>query len=344
MEINGYSKRARKHAEFLIRRMDSQYPDLRGQIRELGAVAAVEMTLGITIRIVDRVTPGCSVAGSSNASTRTVSIICSAGSGMPFTVLHEVAHIEGADDDDFQQALSDAPKSSRRDVEEDACEAFAAQFLLPDDRLEPVLSCHGLTARGLVEMYSALPNASREACSVAMAHRLASPGYVALISLNGSLIFAARSGDVFPLARGSSQVESDLAPLFKGDKSTLRTRGVLCFPRGSSTDLHYMDACVDGNTIAVVAVVDSPDWKVLHQPDRIKFADKMLSGYCLDCSIEFESSSRCSECGDALHGDCGRCGCIAPPTLGQRVCTKCYISQPSRMYANADANECLECE
>lgn len=343
MEVSAFSRRARHNAGILVDRLDLKYPNLRSQIRQVGAVEAVGTVMGIDVDVTETVADGCTVAGSSDPGRRSLTIVRASPARMAFTVLHEVGHIEGYDDNDFQQALADSPKNARRDVEEDACEAFAASFVLPSDHVDAILDSYRLTASGVVALHEQLPEASWEACAVAAAHRLNSPGYVVLVNADGTLQFAARSGDAFPIRRGSRQSGSDLNPLLS-NLPALRAPGHLLFPGGSKTDRMYIDAVRVGDRVVAVAVTDSPDWPVLHQPDTTTFHDKVLHGWCPDCSQPFTATSRCLECGFPRHEDCGRCECMSTPVSGERQCAVCNYVLPGHLFTDPSSNVCQDCE
>lgn len=341
MDIGAHSRIANTAAQSLLVRLEAEHPGFASFVLTHGARPAAEELLGITVHVVESAGRGCSVAGSSDAAARTVTVTRASPERMRFTALHEVAHVEGADDDEFQQILLDSALT-RRDVEEDACEAFAAALLLPDDRVDAVLDDLRRTAKGLVGLIDAMPQVSREACAVAVAHRLDSPGYVALVEASGELRFAARSGDVLPLRRGSEQGDSDLRQVSQGAKS-YRGPGQLCFPNGSKTNRLNLDVERRGELIYVVAVTDTPDWPHLHQPDRSSATDNHLEGWCVHCSVDFTSTRRCPMCGDAIHATCGLCSsCGSALVQGERMCLTCFLIKPPRCFPDPLVDICEE--
>src|SRR6478609_2875039 len=203
MDTSAWGRRARAHAAMLTTALDAQAPTFSQVLAERGAQIAITDLLNIPVFVSKSASPGCSVAGSCDLTARTITVVRASSGRMRFTALHELAHLLGDLDGDFQDALASAPQT-KRDDEEDACEAFAARLLLPDSAIDPVLAAHGLNARGFIALTEAT-TASREASAVALAHRMEAPGYVALIDEDLNLRFAARSGDAFPLARGSAQ-------------------------------------------------------------------------------------------------------------------------------------------
>lgn len=342
MDVSGYSRRAREHAHLLLSYVSEKYPDFRSELSKSGALQAVESVLGIKVHIVESVGAECSVAGSSDVRTRSISVVRASTERMAFTALHEVAHVEGEDAAQYQQALWN-DMSRNRDIEEDACESFAASILLPEKTVDSVLGEHGRTAAGVKALWMAAPEASLEACAVATAQRLRSPGHVLITKGAGRLVFAARSGDEYPLRRNIDQAESDLRPLYRG-ANYLRDRGSLSYAGGSQTSTYFLDALRDGDLVIAVAVTDHPDWKVLHTPAPERYEDKMIEGYCANCATSFFSGVRCEDCTSPRHDDCGSCDCGSRPSRGALTCGNCRLEQPAHLFSqDPDCRVCDDC-
>jgi len=329
VDVSAWGRRAREHARLLTTTLDASSPHFREALAHDGARQAIGDILNINVLTAEAAPEGCSVAGSCDRATRTITVVTAAVARMRFTVLHELAHLLGDDHGEFQDALY-AVGPTKRAVEEDACEAFAASMLLSDGVVDPALEDHGRTARGLMQLES-VTDASREACAVAVAQRLTAPGYVALVKDDGTLSFAARSGDVLPIARGSDQRGSVVDAVLKGQPS-LRDRGSLRFRGGTLADEMYVDVVRDGALVYIVATVDSPDWDVLHQLDTSDLSARLIDCWCEECGTEFKSPSRCEVCGEPLHDVCGRCSCEVRPLRGERTCSECFQRKPGRCF------------
>ena len=338
MDISAYNRRTRQHAELLLaafRRRDA------GVLESLtgtagGDVAPLLEVLGMKVRVIENPAPGCSVAGSSDHRTQTVSIVRASRGRMRFTALHEAGHLLGHDDDAFQDALYAHAKTSDRQVEEDACDAFAAMLLLPDVHVDETLTRHGLTARGLADLITT-GRASTEACAVAVAQRLASPGYVVVVDGDGRTRFAARSGDTLPIRRGADQTASDLRAVI-GAAAPLRDRGTLQYASGASTHELYLDACTHDGLVLVVACESDPDWPQLQTPVAPKRAAGGIDGFCPGCGVDFTSWQRCSGCGEPRHDACGGCACETRPARGERMCQGgCFTVQPPAAFDGSSA-------
>jgi len=337
METSTFARRARENSGILLRAVRTTYPDLEEVLARDGARRAVEDLLGITVSIADSVQPGCSVAGSSDIDTRSITVVRASTGRMQFTVLHEVAHVLGDDDFDFQEALHRASAVSRRAVEEDACEAFAATLLLPEHLVDEVVDGVGVTARGLQELID-LRVASREACAVGLAHRMVAPGYVAIIRADGILQFAARSGDVLPLARGSQQSQSIVGELGM-TREQFRGWGALAYASGAPTPELHFDLRRHGDVVLVVATTDNPGWGALSvSPAKSAYA----AAWCEQCRVEFGVGRLCAACGDPVHRDCGTCLCEVRVRTPNRLCSECFLVHPVIQYL-ADGTICAEC-
>jgi hypothetical protein len=337
VEISGYHRKVRRHAQLLLAELDRRLP---GGFDARGNVAPMLETLGIRLHVVDQPSSGCTVAGSCNHQTHTITVVRAAKGRMRFTALHEVGHLLGEDLDAFQDAVFEHVKVADGHVEEDACDAFASMLLLPDDHLDTVLDERGLSARGLRELITS-SQGSMEACAVAVAQRLASPGYVLLVEKDGTTRFAARSGDALPIRRGTDQSGSDLRPLLNGSP-TLRGRGRISFAAGSGTHELYLDGVEHDGLVLAVACESDPDWKQLQTPVAGSNSGRGVEAYCLECSIDFTSWRVCSVCSEPRHETCGRCGCETVGVRGERMCATCFQTLPPRAFAGS-ATSCTSC-
>lgn len=88
-------------------------------------------------------------------------------------------------------------------LEDAACDAFAAQILLPAHLVDQHLDAKGPTASAITLLWET-SNASRMAVCVRAAQHLPAPGHVLLLDPVGRLAFAASHG-LPPLRRGSFQ-------------------------------------------------------------------------------------------------------------------------------------------
>ncbi|MEV4845086.1 ImmA/IrrE family metallo-endopeptidase [Micromonospora matsumotoense] len=302
-------------------------------------VAAVE---GLAFDWVSTDTIGgtCSVAAlySATENPPRISVALDASPGRrAFSVLHEFGHHLCRTADEVSDILFELPDAGAG-IEEDLVDAFAAAVLLPHDKVRDVLN-HGVDAASVLRLWRAT-SASREACCVAAAALLPAPGYVMLLRRDGRCQFAARHGDVYPVARNSRQNAIKLRPALRGGTA----RGVDRPEVGSgvATAQMHLDACADGEYIIVVWVTDSPAWDAL--PISLDSAPVGHEGYCESCAKEFTAwRARCQKCTDPFCPTCGTCQCdpVEASRLAQRKCERCYLLLPASAFVD-DATVCNE--
>lgn len=336
---------AERNAALLSASIERKQPGFSDYVRDKGARAAAEDLLGITVHVANNVNSDCGVAGSSDASRRTITVARANSARMRFTTLHEIGHVEGAWDIPFQEAIEDSALTKvavdKNWAEEDACEQFAANLLLPEGTVHNVIESQKLTAAGLWTLRQAV-DASLQACAVAWAHQLSATGYVAILDSEGKVQFAARSGDVFPLRRGCDQSDTELWRRVAG--SSWRGRGRFAFVGGSLTDEFEIDSVRTTSGVIAVAVSDSPEWPVpFRRPPPGLISDALIDAYCEECATEFQAGSRCNDCSQPRHEACGRCACAVAPTRGARTCTGCNLTLPSHCFATTDRDVCESC-
>jgi hypothetical protein len=310
--------------------------------RELAAdPASVVVTVDdIVLTWIDSTPAGsdCSVAAlySGTQVPPRISVTWDASPGRrAFSTLHEFGHHLCTQVDAVQEAYWDLPDGGSA-IEEDLVDAFAAAVLLPADMVAAIF-VNGVDAGAVVRLRHAT-SASREACCVVAAQQLSAPGYVMLLKPDGRCQFAARNGDVFPIARESAQHAVKLRPALRGgtargiDRPTLAS-GV------STAEMHFDAVAVDGYTFAVW-VTDSPDWDALPVPlDSTPVGN---TGYCGACDREFTTwKPACQRCGEPQCTACGSCDC-EPGTARQvrtRRCDRCFQHLPLPAF-DSDSTTC----
>jgi hypothetical protein len=337
VDISRYHRTIRSHADLLLAELTRRHPD---GLDTAGNVSPLLKALSIRLNVVEAPPSGCSVAGSCDHATQTITVVSASKGRMRFTALHELGHLFGEDLDAFQDAVYAHGRKAGRPVEEDACDAFASMLLLPDEHLDTALNAHGLSARGLRDLINT-SHASMEACVVAFAQRLASPGYVLIVERDGATRFAARSGDVLPIGRVTDQSGSDLRPMLTGSPS-LRGRGTLTFGAGAGTQELYLDAVEHHGLLLAVACESDPDWPQLQTPTTATVASRRVQAHCGECGEEFTSWRVCDACGEPRHETCGRCGCEMTAVRGERLCSKCFMRLPPKAFAGSAAS-CTFC-
>jgi hypothetical protein len=270
---------------------------------------------------------GCSVAAlySGTQVPPRISVNWDASPGRrAFSILHEFGHHLCAQVDAVQEAFWDLPDGGAS-IEEDLVDAFAAAVLLPADTVAEIF-VNGVDAASVVRLRRTV-SASREACCVAAARQLPAPGYVMLLKQDGRCQFAARNGDVFPVARESPQQAAKLRPALRGGTARGIDRPTLA--SGVSTAEMHLDAVAADDYVFAVWITDSPAWDALPVPlDSTPVGN---TGYCGSCGREFTTWTEvCRRCGEPRCTVCGSCDC-EPGTVLQvrtRRCDRCFQDLP----------------
>lgn len=283
-------------------------------------ISYVRDVMGLAVEVAPP-SAGCSVAGSYRDNRITVA--AAGASRQAFTVLHELGHyLSDHATGFFDAALAADRRTVERDVVEDACESFAASVLLPEEDVEALLAEQACTVRAFTTLLDQRGNASLEACAVAFAHRLPAPGYVVFCERDGTLRFAARSGDALPLARGCDQNGTVLDSVLRG-QPTAQLHGALRYRSGSFTARYYADVARWQQLVVAVLVTDHAGWVNLHVPDTSGLDEHKIEAFCDHCDTEFTAWRNDCPHGDApVHAVCGRCSCdqLSGPI---RACTRC---------------------
>jgi Zn-dependent peptidase ImmA (M78 family) len=200
---------AQVQAQAMLAVVDREHPGAlerlrRDPVAELSGWADIEVSLVEETAGIDR----CSVAGSYEPAPPTLVVAESTSRRRRgFTALHELGH-------HLQQTnleLGDATYqySDPEQFQEEACDAFAAQVLLPDHDLARRIDPRGPVAQDVVDLFTTYSSASREACCVWAARHLTGVGAVVLLDGAGTVLFAAPHGFI-PPARGSDQSSTPL--------------------------------------------------------------------------------------------------------------------------------------
>ncbi len=293
---------------------------------------------GITVNYVGASSPSrCSIDGTYIAKPPTITIATSASTGRErFSLLHELGHHLQRNDFDSIDVLNRAGKG-RRTLEEDICDSFAAEILLPKPDVDDALDGQLPSVEALVRLYKD-HSASRAACCVRIAQRLRSSGYVLLTDAEGHVAFAATAGDALPLARGTQQVDE----LFVEALSGRRTRGKMrvTYPSQWQSPVYFGELQqVDGWVFGVLQD-QPPAWQVVPlKGDELKPSPGTIE--CGHCGETFTGwKPPCERCGVRTCTHCGRCDCTKAPA--PRTCQGCWLLlAPSRF--PDDGPFCLDC-
>ena len=327
----------------MLRVLDRDWPGSRERLQrdalaELGRWREIQVSM-----VPDSQTDiGCSVAGgyvhTTNPPTLTVTTSLSPRR-QGFTALHELGHHLQKNDIDLAVAVR-AQLADITDFEDAACDAFAARVLIPDNLLPVSVSGRSPTAADVVTLFERT-QASRAACCVRIAERLAGHGVITLLDHAGKVLFAVGRGDIFPPTRDSDQSRTSLV------SQALRTSGDarhdsthVLYRNGSTSAALYGDAAWCDGYLVTVAVLDRPGWRAFAQPrpDSGKIISRNRE-WCELCEEEFPAVDQCGRCRQP-RCPVGHCGCTAGR---ERMCKRCFLKKSPAQFPSSTADICTEC-
>lgn len=283
----------------------------------------------------------CSVAGAyiadSDGQPPVIQVALANSSGRrAFTALHELGHHLQRTDIELLEAAWDEPAYEL--FEDMACDAFAAEMLIPVDVVARHIDEKGPVVDDVLALFEDTP-ASRSAVCVRVAQRLRAPGHVVLLTADGEVFFSS-SRDLPPLRRGSGQAgESVIERGLSMGRST--GRGRFTYRDGIRGDELFMQtAQLDGDLLLVISVTDGAPWEGFALPSR-DVGPQANTYECSDpaCGDTYSSwEPRCPRCSTPPCTECGRCAC--PTRAAQRTCDGCWTVQPAAAFVG---DKCADC-
>lgn len=332
---------ARTQAQAMRTALQRDHPGA-DQHLSVGALEELRQWPSLEIRDVpdNRSGGGCSVSGAYFSGTPAVLAIASSASlaRRDFTALHELGH-------HLQQTLVElmdvllAQPDGGTALEDAACDAFAADILLPDTLADQHITAVGPTADAAVALWRA-GRASRMAACVKASERLPAPGHILLLESDGTLAFAASHG-LPPLRRSSDQSHIPVLRTALSGRGRAEGRGRLAYRDGILGEELYVQTAAMGGYLLAVAVTDLAPWKTF-APSVRHNGPEPADYTCVHCGEDFTSYTRaCTRCESAPCPDCGRCGCDRK--VSERPCTACFIVQPAAMFDGA-GSRCRDCD
>ncbi|MGY0004134.1 ImmA/IrrE family metallo-endopeptidase [Micromonospora sp. I033] len=285
----------------------------------------------------------CSVAGHCNLipTPAEITVVREASHGRrAFTLLHEIAHFLQQNDEPWtDEALSGQPDFGRR-LEEQVCDAFAAEVLLGSDLPGRVLGDSPITASSVHQLFEA-SQASRSACCVKVAQLLPCEGWVLLTDLNGIVQFAAVSGNRVPPRRGTSQGPDHVSQVAGRIGTSRQEDSWVTFPSGKQWRPLYADSVRDPSFRYVYTVLtdDVPPWLPSYTQRRRAPVDTDWD--CHVCEAVFNTRPpACARCGQPACPRCGMCAC--DQRAHERLCERCFLVQGIAMF-DGSSSVCRDC-
>jgi hypothetical protein len=332
----------------MIATLDNVKPELRAALFA-DAFTALGSQADLVVRLMPEAetgpqstAPTCSVAGLYIADEQppVLAVAAAASAGRrAFTALHEFGHHLQRTLTALMDLLLQQPDGGLQ-LEEAACDAFAAEILLPGDLVDRFIDKRGPTGPNVVDLWHA-SDASRAAVCVRAAQRLPAPGQVVLLNSDGTVSFAASMG-LPPVKRGSQQ--GDIGTVHdafrRSGRATGRTR--LRYRDGILGDELHAQVVPMGGYLLLVAVTDSAPWETfsLSSASPGPVATAWVCEHP-ECGRDFRSfDPRCSRCHRPTCPECGRCGCV--PRVRERTCDGCFRLLPASLFDGSSA-QCREC-
>lgn len=337
-----------KEAQAQARLMEAAAECIRpGTIARLRTDPLGELSLwdGLAVIEIDESSDnsGCSVAGSYQPNPPTLVVTNSLSfARRGFTALHELGHHLQQTDIALGNAIFGYSDSDL--FEEEACDAFAAGVLLPDDELRAQIGPRGPTAQDVVELYSVHSSASREACCVWAARHLQGAGAVVLLDSSGVVRFAAPKSFI-PPAKNSDQSHTPLieAALRNRGSGATRDETYVTYRNGGTSETIYGQArWFDANYFVAVLARDNAAWKSLALPRPATGSSGNPRWWtCETCDESFAVADRCTRCSEPQCTQ-GHCGCHVARAEKDRTCPKCFLTlHPSRF--DPGSKLCRDC-
>ncbi|WP_395297164.1 ImmA/IrrE family metallo-endopeptidase [Kitasatospora hibisci] len=331
---------ARTQASAMVEELEAARP---GAVDRLGQGALAELRSWPELIVVDveesTAEQGCSVAGAYDfGPPPRLSVATSASHARrDFTALHELGHHLQKNNFALMDAFSREPDGGVL-LEDAACDAFAAEILLPASLVDRHLDAKGPDASAITHLWRA-SNASRMAVCVRAAQRLPAPGHVLLLDRAGRLAFGASHG-LPPLPRGSLQSDIPVVDRAAAGSGRAQGRTRVRYRDGIlGRELHTDIAPMDGYLVAVL-VADSAPWRAFTPPTP-DTGPRSREYICANCDEEYHSfEPACPRCHVPSCPECGRCTC--PSRVAERLCPNCFTLHPPRMFSPG-SDLCLNC-
>jgi hypothetical protein len=287
---------------------------------------------------------GCSVAGGYLWQSQPPTLVVAESMSVRrqrFTLLHELGHHVQRNDQALGAAVLDSVESES--FEDVACDAFAADILLPAELVDDVMGDRGPTVDNAIELFHR-SQASRAAICVRLASRLATIGVFAVYNPDGTANFAASRGAIFPPKRTSDQsgnplVAAALANPY-AEHVIERDDARISYSTGHTSNRLYGQAAWCDGLLLAVMVEFGATWKPLSLPQdgtAVEAPDGHW-GDCETCGANFAVTTRCASCGEPKCPS-GHCQCTL---ASERMCQRCFLVKHPAQFSG-DADICSEC-
>ena len=330
----------------MVDRLESRHPGLVPALRH-DPIDALSTFAEVTFQLREGpVGGGCSVLGSYSTNVDPPTIHVTRTPSLPqtwYSALHELGHHEQQGDLEWGlAALMDTDRSKARRLEEQVCEAFAAEILLGADRVAEVVGDGVPTARSIADLHAT--GASRSACAVRVVQLLRASGLAVIATAEDSKVFfAAAAGDIVVPKRGTVQPPESVVARAAGAGTAQSRDATVMYGTGRPFEGMAADAVRDGDYVYAVFTTGTPGWvDGPYAPGRTHWGSRDIHCRC-GTSYESGSGGPCDLCGRRDRcPDCARCACQPEPAT-ERVCEGgCNMVLALSRFPNG-GNICSDC-
>jgi Zn-dependent peptidase ImmA (M78 family) len=293
---------------------------------------------GIEVVLRPPAAPGkCSIDGSYRRNPLRISVSSALSTRrVLFSILHEFGHHLQRRSFEAIDARTRAGKKAVA-FEEDVCDAFAADILVPDTLVDEILDGHDVTAAALVRLFHE-SQASREACCVRIVQRLRTDGYVILADADGVIRFAASNHD-YRIRRDTEQGSTH--PLAAAATRQVREKARFRYPSGWQTPVYFLDALADQGWVLAVAQQHPPSWAVipLRGNELFPLPPDEDCAHCGESLTVWQEP--CTDCRKTPCPSCGRCSCRAT-SIKSQLCSECFLMKALLQFPHG-SGICYDC-
>lgn len=285
---------------------------------------------------------GCSVLGQYNGEDTPPSITVAGaiGPGRPwFTVLHELGHHEQRGDLEWFDAALSRQADGGWALEEQVCEAFAADILLGEDAAAAVLQGRAVDASAVPLLHKAT-GASRMACCVRVAQLFGDECLVLITDLIGRVYFSASSGNISRPKIGVAQSVNSLPVRAAAAGAIISSNGEITYSTGRVRSGFRAHAVRDGKYVYSIFTTGYAPWSRLDISRPAEWSE--IDWFCESC-LEHSDGYGLKRCPVCLQNKCPNCNACSCGIVGEKTCTRCFLSWSIARFAQG-SDICRDCE
>ncbi|MEY9967514.1 hypothetical protein ABIA33_005585 [Streptacidiphilus sp. MAP12-16] len=285
---------------------------------------------------------GCSVLGQYNGEDTppSITVVGSTGPGRPwFTVLHELGHHEQRGDLEWFDSALSRQADDGWELEEQVCEAFAADILLGDDVATAVLNGKAVDASAVPLLHKAT-GASRMACCVRVSQLFGGECLVLITDLTGRVYFSASAGDIPRPKIGTPQASNSLPVRAASAGSIISSDAVLTYATGRVRSGFRAHSVRDGKYVYSIFATGFAPWSKLDISRPVEWSE--LDWFCESCQ-EHSDGYELKRCPTCQQGKCPSCNACPCGAASERICLSCHLTWSIARFAKG-SDVCRDCD